>query len=306
MIRFSNGHEAEYFVASGSLAWDGEGWPWERPLVWTGLIDPSLFTVVIKSLTLKPIKGNLSWWHPWSCVRLLPGNGAVNKVGLTNPGMAWWMRKVAPKVDRTKIALVGSIFGPERDLVEMTETFNDVDLVGVEINPSCPNAGAMPEPRVVARSTEAVANVSKHPLILKLSVAQDYLEIERMVRGMVQAISLNSVPFGMVFPNGRSPLWRLEERVGGGGGGVSGVPAQALNWKAVYELAKYGETPVIAPSIMLFGNMGIVRQLGADAVSFGAIHLPSHPIWLRPWTLLTNPCKPTRFVKSEQMGLVRP
>jgi hypothetical protein len=46
-------------VASGALAFDGKGWPWERPLVWLGLIKPELFTVVIKSLTRNPRRGNL-------------------------------------------------------------------------------------------------------------------------------------------------------------------------------------------------------------------------------------------------------
>ncbi len=92
MIALSNDHVFTYMVASGALAFDGKGWPWERPLVWSGLIKPELFTVVIKSLTRNPRPGNLRWWKPWTCVRLIPG-GAVNKVGLTNPGIEWWCRE---------------------------------------------------------------------------------------------------------------------------------------------------------------------------------------------------------------------
>ncbi|HEY4504003.1 MAG TPA: hypothetical protein VJJ28_02755 [Candidatus Paceibacterota bacterium] len=86
MITLANGHKFKYMVASGALAFDGKGWPWERPLVWLGLIKPELFTVVIKSLTRTSRVGNLRWWKPWTCVRLIPG-GSVNKVGLTNPGI---------------------------------------------------------------------------------------------------------------------------------------------------------------------------------------------------------------------------
>ena len=101
MITLSNGHAFEYMVASGALAFDGKGWPWERLLVWLGLIKPELFTVVIKSLTRNPRPGNLRWWKPWTCVRLIPG-GSVNKVGLTNPGIEWWCKKVGPKLDFQK------------------------------------------------------------------------------------------------------------------------------------------------------------------------------------------------------------
>ncbi|MBU6427095.1 hypothetical protein KGQ27_02535 [Patescibacteria group bacterium] len=287
MITLSNGHAFKYMVASGSLAFDGKGWPWERPLVWFGLIKPKLFTVVIKTLTRNPRPGNLRMWKPWTCVRLIPG-GSVNKVGLTNPGVEWWCRDIGPTLDFHKIPLVGSIFGEEKELVEMTEKLNRFDLVGMEVNPSCPNTGhAMQTAEAVVNSVKAVKRVSRHPVIVKVSVDQDYLSIAHGLEGVAEAISLNSVPWKTVFINGeRTPLWKLEQRVGGGGGGVSGKPAQKHNWAAVEALAKQGPLPVIGPSVMEFEDMDRVRRLGAKAVSFGAIHLRT------PWA-------PTSFVRKE-------
>lgn len=123
MIRLSNGHSFEYMVASGALAFDGKGWPWERPLVALGFIRPELFTVVIKTLTRHPRAGNLRWWRHWDCVRLID-SGSVNKIGLTNPGIEWWCEKVAPTLDFRKVPFIGSIFGEVRELVEMTEMLN--------------------------------------------------------------------------------------------------------------------------------------------------------------------------------------
>ncbi len=140
MIVLSNGHRLDYVVASGSLAFDGRGWPWERPLVQAGLIRPELFTVVLKTLTREPRAGNLRWYKPWSCVGLIPG-GAVNKVGLTNPGIDWWCRDIAPRLDYARVATVASIFGEEAELVDMARMINRFDLVGIEVNPSCPNTG---------------------------------------------------------------------------------------------------------------------------------------------------------------------
>src|SRR5580658_6822350 len=99
MIPLSNGHRLDYLAASGALAYDGQGWPWEWPLRWAGLIDPRLFTVVTKTLTFQRRRGNLRWHKPWECVALIPG-GAVNKVGLTNPGFRWWCSHVGPRVRR--------------------------------------------------------------------------------------------------------------------------------------------------------------------------------------------------------------
>ena len=289
LIRLSNGHRLDHVVASGSLAFDGRGWPWERPLVRAGLIRPDLFTVVLKTLTRRPRTGNLRWSSPWSCIQVIRG-GAVNKVGLTNPGIDWWVRDVGPGLDYRRVPTVVSIFGEEPDLVEMARMLDRFDLAGIEVNPSCPNTGhALLTTETVVRGLAAVRASSRHPLIVKVSAAQDYAAIARGLVGIAEAVALNSVPWEQVFPERRSPLWRLEARVGGGGGGVSGRPAQALNWRAVADIASEGTLPVIAPSIMDYGDLDTVRRLGARAVSYGAIHL------LTPW-------KPTAIVKRDRLA----
>ncbi len=240
MIRLSNGHGLDHVVSSGSLAYDGKGWPWERPMVDIGLIRPDLFTVVLKTLTRSPREGNLRWHRPWSCVALVPG-GAVNKVGLTNPGIDWWCRDVGPKLDFERLRIVASIFGDDAELAAMAEMLNGFGLSGLEVNPSCPNTGhALQTAETVVRGVRAVKAVSRHPIIVKVSTSQDYLAIARGLKGVAEAVALNSVPWEQVYPDGRSPLWRLERRVGGGGGGVSGRPAPARDWGAVRALAAGG------------------------------------------------------------------
>jgi len=286
MIRLSNGHVLDHVVSSGSLAYDGKGWPWERPMVASGLIRPDLFTVVLKTLTHAPRQGNLRWHRPWSCVALVPG-GAVNKVGLTNPGIAWWCRDIGPTLDYGRIKTVASIFGEDAELAAMAAMLNKFALAGLEVNPSCPNTGhTLQDAETVVRGVEVVKAVSRHPIIVKVSTGQDYMAIARGLRGIAEAVALNSVPWEQIYPDGRSPLWRLERQVGGGGGGVSGRPAQAMNWRAVRELAADGALPVIAPGIMAFDDLDRVRALGARAVAYGAIHLRT------PWA-------PTRIVKRD-------
>jgi dihydroorotate dehydrogenase (NAD+) catalytic subunit len=302
MIKLSNGVSFEHIVASGALAFKGKGWFWEWILYMLGFLKPELCPVVLKTVTFLSRKGNLSWWHPWTCVKLIRG-GAVNKVGLTNKGFDWFCRKVLPKIDFQKYPVVVSILGGKHELVAMAEILNGYDVVAIEVNYSCPNEGTkLKGAAAVVDSVKAVAEISRHPVIVKVSVDQDYLAIAKGLKGIAQAISINSIPWTKVFPDKTTPFHRLEKRVGGGGGGVSGKPAQKLNWKAVRELAEQSCLPVIAPSIMEYDDMDLVREMGASAVSFGTIHLPTWPMWnpLNWASLFTNPLKPTRFIEREQ------
>ncbi len=305
MITLSNGHSFQYMVAAGALRYDGKGWPWEWHHRWMGNLKPELFTVVTKTLTYKPVAGNICWlnpltylpFSPWSCVRYLPG-GVINKVALTNPGIEWWCCKIGPKANSKKIPLVVSIDGTAEELPIMTPKLDSFDIVGVELNASCPNTGkGIENTEEVVRRAQIVRAYSKHPLIAKISAAQDYIAIARRLRGIVQAISLNSVPYELVFPGDTTyefnPLRRLIKKLAKGkpiehkvgtGGGVSGKLAQAHNWKAVDEIADLGTMHVIAPSIMEYDDLAKVDFLGAAAYSFGAIHLE-------------DPCKATKIVE---------
>ena len=281
MIRFSNGHTFEYMTASGALSFDGKGWLWEQPWRWIGLLDPTLFTSVTKTLTLRPTEGNLRWYNPFRCLRLVRG-GVVNAVGLSNPGIDWWCRKIGPSVNSTKIPLVASIFGEPEELAEMVRILNDFDLVGLEINASCPNTETcilQDTARVIA-SCEAVKTNSRLPLILKVSVTHDISQIVKEVENLVEAISINSVPWAVAFPKCRSPLEIL------GGGGVSGKVAQPFTWSLVKKLAELTTIPVIGPGVWDFDDLTKVRSLDAKAVSFGSVFM------CYPW-------RPTLYVQKE-------
>lgn len=282
MIKLSNGHAFEYMAASGALSFNGKGWLWEQPWRWIGLLDPTLFTSVTKTLTLRPKEGNLRWYNPFQCLRLVNG-GVVNAVGLSNPGVDWWCKKIGPSVKSTKIPLVASIFGEPEELAEIARILNNFDLVGLEINASCPNTETcilQDTARVIA-SCKAVKTNSHLPLILKVSVTHDVSLIVKEIENLVEAISINSVPWAIVFPNRQSPLESL------GGGGVSGKAAQPFTWGLVHKLTKLTVVPIIAPSVWDFDDLGKVRGLGAKAVSFGSVFM------CHPW-------RPTLYIRKER------
>ena len=283
MITLSNGHRFEYMTASGALGFDGKGWPWEQPLRWVGLFDPVVFTNVIKTLTLKPRKGNLKWYWPLGCIRPMRG-GAVNAVGLTNPGIDWWIEKIGPKVDSSRIPLVGSILGEPAELAIMATILNNYDIVGLEVNASCPNTSddILRNTEKVVRGCESAKRKSRFPILLKLSVVHDVEEIVRQAEGMVEAYSVNSVPWNIIFPDRKSPLAKL------GGGGVSGKIAQSFTWPLVEKLAGMTSVPVIGPSVWDFEDIVKLRAMGAKAISFGSVFL------CYPW-------RPTCFVRKDSL-----
>ncbi len=282
MILLSNGHVLKYVVASGALAFDAKGWWWEKPLFWLGLIKPHLFTVVTKTLTYEATEGNLKMWKPWTCVRILKNGGTVNKIGLTNDGIEWWLKNVAPFIDFKKQAIIVSISGSREYIISMIKQLNALGIKAIEINGSCPNtASGVTDSAYVIETFRLAHAASEHPLIVKVGVTQDYMAIAQGVAKYAEAISLNSVPWGIVYPHKQSPMTKLK---GAGGGGVSGKPAQEFNWKAAKELAEKNYLPVICPSIMEYGDLEKVDELGAKAYSFGAIHIRT------PW-------KPTSIVE---------
>lgn len=283
MIQLSNQHSFEYMAASGALAYDGRGWPWEWPLRWMGLVDPTLFTIVTKTLTYAPRKGNLDWSHPWTCVKVLK-SGVVNAVGLTNPGFDWWMGNIADKIHETNYSIVCSMTEDDpQKLTEMVRRLDRVPVKGIELNASCPNTDQELHHNVdaVVESAKLMKAQSRHPIILKLSVNQDYLSIAKQTEGVVEALSINSVPWRIAFPEEKSPLADL------GGGGVSGKVAQSFTWKMVKELALNVKTPVIGPSVWNFEDIQKLRDLGAKAISFGSIFMRY------PW-------RPTQYVKRDK------
>ncbi len=283
MITFSNGHKFKFVTASGALAFDGQGWPWEKPLRWIGLLDPTLFTNVTKTLTRSPRRGNLRWSHPWSVVKGLSGGGIVNAIGLTNPGIEWWLEKVAPAIPEG-LHIVPSIeANDERETADMIQLLGGAPFIrGIELNLSCPNARENGD-----RTTEKIVTICRHaakismvPLIAKLSYTHDYVGIAKEIEKekKIESLSINSVPWEAIYPERPSPLAKY------GGGGVSGRLIQDYTWEMVEELAIASKIPVIGPSVWDYDDIQTITDKGAKAVSFGSV-------------FVRHPWRPTLFVR---------
>lgn len=282
-IQLSNGHVLRFVAASGALGYDGRGWWWERMLP-KRFFDPLLFDRFAKTVTFDECIGYFRYLKPWDTLRFLPSfldcQGTVNTFGLRNDGHRWLCREVLPKLDHD---LAVSIHSDNPDeLAIMAGSLKDYPRVfAVENNGSCPNVerGLSSADNLVEgcrRIKEAAPNL---PLILKISVAhREYLgDIIPKVKGIVEAIAFNSVPWKIAFPDRESPLAHH------GGGGVSGQLAQLHNWALALRIQLlYPYMPVIWPDMWYRGDMESAIGYGAKAVSCGALFLrhPTRPTCL--------------------------
>lgn len=282
MIRLSNSHEFEYMAASGALGFDGKGYLWEKPLIWCGLLDPSLMTVVFKTITLEANWNLADDLTSFARIRLLSG-GVVNAMGLKNRGAKWWCREIGPQINSKIAPIAGSILGESDELAQMAEMLNQFDLVALEINGSCPNFdGDFSNIDKIIEGCKRVKEISEFPIILKISVlhSDKIEEIAKKLDGIIEAISINSVPWSRLFPDKESPLHHH------GGGGVSGKAAQCLTWPLVEKIVNRTKIPVIAPGIWEPRDIEKLRKLGAKAFSFGSI-------------FLRHPTRPKKYIRKD-------
>lgn len=276
MIRLQNGYQFDFVAASGALGYDGRGWLWDWPFRWAGLLDPSRFAVITKTLTLRPRRGNLSWWHPWTCTRLIQG-GMVNAVGLKNFGLKEWFRKYYKTAVAAPWRVILSVMPENLDeaneMLMVSRELLDFDAViaAWELNLSCPNVEHDSDVGHACELVRFFAHNSRVPVIVKLAWQDPYLDICRELDGTVAAFDLiNTVPWSLCFPNRSSPLAKH-----GFDGGVSGLPIAWRSRDALESVKCAGvRTPIISGGGVY--SLDEVRQrfdLGAAAVSFGTAFL---------------------------------
>ena len=275
MLKMSNGFEFDFCCGSGAVAFDGRGWPWEWPLRWMGLLDPTQLVVVAKTVTVLPRPGNLRWWKPWTCV-WFAANGFVNAVGLTNKGLDWWIRQPYRMAHRMGYKLAASVWPMSAEDSEIFVTkLNPLSLRYVELNLSCPNTTDH-----LAAAQELLSPFARlgHPLVLKVSHAQAMDPAFLKMLHSVEAVhAINTIPWAVIFGEKPSPV-----RKGTGvDGGVSGPPIKSYALEAVRHIKQ------ILPTMPVIGGGGIenvedvdeFRLAGADAFSIASCFLkkPWHP-----------------------------
>ena len=257
-------------VASGTFGYARE---------MAGLVDFSkLGGVIPKTMTQEPRAGN----PPPRTVET--PSGMLNAIGLDNDGIDHFIAHHLPYLRTLPTAIIANIAGKTADeffaMAEkigqagrrnQDESVTDSNLVGLELNLSCPNvAGGLDfatDPEVTRRIVAGVRQVCPLPLIAKLTpnVTNIVPIAQAAADAGADAVSLINTFVGMAID------WRKRKPIlGNVTGGLSGPAIKPLALRLVWQVAKNVRIPVIGiGGIATIDDVMEFLVAGASAVQIG-------------------------------------
>ncbi|MBQ7343375.1 MAG: dihydroorotate dehydrogenase [Clostridia bacterium] len=232
-----------------------------------------LGSLSFKGTTLEPRFGN-------PCPRIAEcDSGMLNAVGLQNPGVDKVIAEELPKLRQVfKKPSMANVSG--FSLEEYVETVRKLDTVGdigwFEVNISCPNVhgGGMSfgtSPEMAETVTRAVREVTKKPIIIKLSPnVTDIVSIAKACEaGGADGVSLINTLMGM-----RINLKTRKPIIANKTGGFSGPAIKPVAVRMIYQVYDAVKIPIVGMGGVSTAEDVIELMLaGATAVEVGAANL---------------------------------
>ena len=206
-------------------------------------------------------------------------SGMINAVGLQNPGVEKVISEELPKLAKCfHKPVMANVSGFSlEDYAYTCLKLDAEEQVGwLEVNISCPNVhgGGMSfgtTPKAAAEVTGVVKNVTKKPVIIKLSPnVTDIVSIAKACEDAgADGISLINTMLGM-----RIDLRRRKPVIANTMGGFSGPAIFPVALRMVYQVSKAVKIPVIGMGGVSSAEDVIEMMLaGATAVEIGAANL---------------------------------
>lgn len=228
----------------------------------------TLGAIVLKSTTLKARIGNED-------PKFAPvEHGALNAVGLKNPGVDVIVKEKLPSLKKYNSPIVASVAGEtEEEFVEVARRLVASDVPSaLEINVSCPNVkeGGLTfgtDPEAVKRITENVKAVVDVPIYVKLTPnVTDITEIAKAVEeGGADGITLINTLLGMGFD-----IYSRKPVLGNVMGGLSGEYVFPVAVRMVYQVSQIVDIPIIGVGgVKSVDDIIQMFYAGASAVQIG-------------------------------------
>ena len=205
--------------------------------------------------------------------------GMLNSVGLQNPGVEAVIREELPRlreVFHKPVMANVSGFSIE-EYAQVCRQLDGAEQVGwLEVNISCPNvhgggAAFGADPRTAAAVTRAVRDVTKKPVIMKLSPAA--ADIAAVARACQEA-GADGVSLINTLPGMRIDLKRRRPLLANGTGGMSGPGIFPLAVRMVYQVYESVDIPIVGMGGVSTAEDVLELMLaGATAVGVGAANL---------------------------------
>ena len=237
-----------------------------------------LGAVITKGVAAEPWMGN-----PTPRIAETYG-GMLNAVGLQNPGAEAYLEKELPFLAGYDVPVIANLAGHSIDeYCAVTEKLNGSSVAMFELNISCPNVkqggiGFGTDPNMAAAVVRAVKEVSRKPLIVKLTPnVTDITVIARAVEEAgADAISLINTLMGM-----RIDLRTRRPVLANLTGGFSGPAIKPVAVRMVYQVRRAVSVPILGlGGIMCGEDAAEFLMAGADAVAVGTAALvnPTAPV----------------------------
>jgi dihydroorotate dehydrogenase (NAD+) catalytic subunit len=199
--------------------------------------------------------------------------GMLNAVGLQNPGVDVYIQRDIPFLQKFDTKIVVNVCGhSEEEYLDCVKKLADQKVDMLEINISCPNVkeGGIAfgtDPKGVEYITNAIKQVAKQPVIMKLSPnVTDITAIAKAAEaGGADAISLINTITGMKIDINRRKFVLANKT-----GGMSGPAVKPVAVRMVYQCANAVKIPIIGMGGIATAEDAIeFLMAGATAVSVG-------------------------------------
>jgi len=172
-------------------------------------------------------------------------SGYLNAVGLSNPGAPYFAKMIE---SNTTVPIIVSLVGSlEEDFTFMIKQFENVKILGYELNLSCPHVEKVgldvgDDPDLVKKIVKSVKSHSKVPVIAKVGLgSSDYLETVSAAceSGIDGITAINTIRAMGIDVETTQPL--LSNKIGG----LSGSAIKPIAVRCVYEISSKFDIPII-------------------------------------------------------------
>lgn len=254
--------------------------------------------LVVKGLSRDPIAGNKPP-RVWEAEA-----GMINSIGLQNIGVHAFAAQKLPELRQYGTPVFANVFGYAlEDYVEVVRVLEDhAGIAAYELNVSCPNTkhGGIffsSDPQLLAQLVDAVRQVTRRPVIVKLS--PNVTRIEPLALA-AQDSGADAISLVNTFVSLAIDLHTRKPRLGAGFGGLSGPAIKPIALRMVYEAARAVRIPVV-------GLGGIAS--GEDAAEFlvagaTAVQVGTATFW-DPRAPLRIAAELDHFLKRERIANAR-
>jgi len=207
--------------------------------VFARLYEDGAGALVTKSLSKEPWEG-----YPNPTIVGVKA-GYLNAVGLSNPGAPYFAKMIT---SNTTVPIIVSLVGSvEEDFTFMIKQFENVKILGYELNLSCPHVEKVglevgDDPNLVRKIVKSVKAHSKVPVIAKVGLgSSDYLETVRAAceSGIDAITAINTIRAMGIDVETTRPL--LSHKIGG----LSGSAIKPIAVRCVYEISSKFDVPII-------------------------------------------------------------